>query len=420
MQIRRAQRTYRHKKEATITTLKTRVESLERTLQNVSDILGPVGDSVVDIDHARRTVLAEINQTRSPLGAEQQSTSDTAETLPGIFGYNISRDVHGDPDLHESPIKSTPFPTQPHPRSPSPLLNRLFPSSTIYTYSYQESDLSRRLQRFCLEHTYRWLSDPHSDPSLLSRVLGLVPCINDMPGVRRALRRVIRSEIGSPLEGTKLPFYTLGGAGKHFPRTHAHGHPIYPENTRRPGKILRRFARILQRGGIQDWDEDWSGNAEPESRDWQEEKVRGMGDEDRLRALELDGEWFDCHDVQGYLEQRGVVLKGSSLWLEVPAATVGTLHGASPGRSASQFYVSSTTVSPSETSASPLLDQSGYVLNVENFFESEYCLCPNAISRMLTGQVLLANLRMLGRAPGFRLFDLEAALRSAIQRRPFS
>lgn len=365
MQIRRAQRTYRQKKETTITTLKTRVETLEQTLQNVSDILGPVGDHGFDINRARRMVLAELDQTR-PYSSAKQPTGDT-ETLRDIFGYEISRDVN---ESAEHQRKQNP--TQRRARSPSPLLNRLFPSTTIYTYSYQESDLSRRLQRFCLEHTYRWLSDPHSNPGLQSRVLGLVPCIHDMSGVRRAFRRVLQSEIGSPLEGNKLPFYTLGGASKHFPRTRADGRPLYPENSRRPGKILRRLARIFRRGGIQDWDEDWSGDAEPAARDGHEEKVRRMSDEDRLRALDLDGEWFDCHDVQGYLEQRGVVLRGSSLWLEVPGATVGTLHGLSPGRSASQFYGSSEEVSPSETSASQCLGQSGYVLDVENFFEGEF------------------------------------------------
>jgi len=34
--------------------------------------------------------------------------------------------------------------------------------------------------------------------------------------------------------------------------------------------------------------------------------------------------------------------------------------------------------------------------------------------------VLLANLRMLGRAPGFRLWDVDAALRTAIHRRSFT
>ncbi|KAJ5172507.1 hypothetical protein N7492_005100 [Penicillium capsulatum] len=399
LQIRRAQRTYRQKKETTITSLRTRVETLEQTLHDVSAILGPVGDPVAAIDNARRLIQAGIDQTRLDSGANP-SICETSDKLRDVFGYRVSRDAENS-TLDVRHISHT-SPAQPRAPSPSPLLDRLFPSTTIYTYSYQESDLSRRLQRFCLEHTYRWLSDAHSDPGLLSRVFGLVPCIHDMPGVRRAFRRVLQSEIGSPLEGNKLPFYTLGGAGRHFPRRNAAREPVLPENTRRPGKILRRLARILRRGGIQDWDEDWSADAEPEPRDWREAQVRRMSHEDRLRALQLDGEWFDCHDVQGYLEQRGIVTRGSSLWLDVPPTTMRNIHVPSPDRSASHWYTSREDVSASEMSLSPSSTQSGYVLDVENFFE-----------------ILLAHHRILGRAPGFRLVDVDAALRTAIHR-PFT
>lgn len=205
----------------------------------------------------------------------------------------------------------------------------------------------------------------------MSRVFGLLPCIHDMPGVRRNFRRVLQSEIGGPLEVNKLPFYTLGGAGTHYPRFGSDGQPLSPENLRRPGKILRRLARILRRGGIRDWDEDWSGNAEPDREDGPSQESLEMNDEDRLRLLDLDGEWFDCHDVQGYLEHRGVVLDGSRLWLEIPATTVHVLYGLSPDRSASQFYMSSDEASPLETSGSQYLSQSTYVLDVECFFDCE-------------------------------------------------
>ena len=251
------------------------------------------------------------------------------------------------------------------------------------------------------------------------RVFGLLPCIHDMPGVRRAFRRVLQSEIGSSLEGSKLPFYTLGGAGQHYPRTDQDGRPVYPEKMRRPGKILRRLARILRRGSIQDWDEDWSGDAEPRMDEFHD-MDKAMSDEDRLRSLDLDGDWFDCHDVQGYLEHRGVVLNGSSLWLEVPGETVGTLHGLSPDQSASELYGSSEEISPGETSLSQYMGQSKYMLNVENFFECEYRTWIDILRYADTSIVLLANLRILGRAPGFRLWDVDAALRTSIHRRPFS
>ncbi|KAJ5725673.1 uncharacterized protein N7483_007030 [Penicillium malachiteum] len=403
MQIRRAQRTYRQKKETTIQTLRSRVESLEQTLQNISGLLDTTDGSEDsglgsshDHAHTKQLILAEINKARSFSGKNTDS-----ETFRDIFGYHVSRNKHevdgSDQRKHHAYQRA---------RSPSPLLNRLFPTTTIYTYSNQESDLSRRLQRFCLEHTYRWLIDPRSDPLQISRIFGLVPCIHDMPGICRSFRRILHSEIGSPLEEvTKQAFYTLGGAGTHFPRSTEDGEPIYPKNIRRPGKILRRMARILRRGGIRDWDEDWSGNAEPESDEELQAAEKSMSQRDRLRALDLEGDWFDCHDVQGYLEQQGIVIGSSSLWLDVPSETVGTLHGLSPTASISHLYASSSEGTPSDQggSTSNDINQSTYVFDVECFFE-----------------LLLTNLRILGRAPGFRLYDVETAVRTSIHRRSSS
>ncbi|KAJ5973557.1 hypothetical protein N7481_010767 [Penicillium waksmanii] len=409
LQIRRAQRTYRQKKEATIQGLKTRVEVLEQTLQNVSDLIGSEPEvetsnslatgHLSTIARTRQLVLAEIDRVQHP--SEESANGDDRDHHPHntpreTFGYHVS--PHSNTEDHSITIypqeQAHPHP-HPHPRSPSPLINRLFPTTTIYTYSHQESNLSRRLQRFCLEHTYRWLSDGRSEPDQMARVFGLIPCIHDMPGIRRSYRRILRAEIGDPLEVVdKLPFYKLGGAGTHYPRIGPDGQPIYPNQLRRPGKILRRMTRILQRGGIQDWDEDWSGNFEPPNNG--DDGILAMSDADYLRLLDLDGEWFDCHDVQGYLADRGVTLGGSStMWMEVPASTVGLLYGLSPDLSASQYYVS-----PVEMGATQYLGSSHYVLDVESFFE-----------------LLLANLRILGRAPGFRQGDVDAALRTAIHRR---
>ncbi|KAJ6108432.1 hypothetical protein N7523_009755 [Penicillium sp. IBT 18751x] len=428
LQIRRAQRTYRQKKEATIQGLKTRVEVLEQTLQNVADILGAeeeihaltASESQSDgLTRARQLVLSEIHKTRSSSQEHCQPIRSLANSCD-VFGYQVWRAERNIEDVNSNQYdkKSSRY-TRPHARSPSPLLNRLFPSTTIYTYSYQESDLSRRLQRFCMEHTHRWLTDPHAEPRLMTRIFGLMPCIQDMPGIRRSIRRTLQSEIGNSLETNKLPFYNLGGAGSHYPRVGPDGRPAYPENFRRPGKILRRLARILRRGGIQDWDEDWSGDAEPDLQDWIGRKERAMSDEDRLRSLDLEGEWFDCHDVQGYLESHGVVLNGSSLWLDVPASTVGLLHGYSPEGSTSQYYLSSEGTSPVDMSGTGYLTKSTYVLDAECFFDRESGLSFNSqIIPMLIETVLLANFRILGRAPGFKLCDVDAALRAAIHKRP--
>lgn len=190
-----------------------------------------------------------------------------------------------------------------------------------------------------------------------------------MAGIRRHYRRTVQSEIGSVLEFAKMPFYTLGGAGKHFPRRDGDGNPVDPENSRRPGKILRRMVRILQRGGIQDWDEDWSGEREPVAVALEGGVVQ-MSEEERIRSLDLDGEWFDCHDVQGYLEHRGVVLDGSALRLSVPESLVGALYGFSPDRSTVSSLYASPGISPGNME-SVSSTSSSYTLDIECFFDCE-------------------------------------------------
>ncbi|KAJ5542463.1 hypothetical protein N7535_004884 [Penicillium sp. DV-2018c] len=429
LQIRRAQRTYRLKKEFTIQLLRSRVETLEQTIENVTGILSAAhqeatahltGDPTLQpsIDYLARTrelILAEIEKARSTdADGTDPQPEQTQSFTKGEFGYQVSHPQTQNTARPQKKNRNSSF-TQRAPsraRSPSPLVNRLLPTSTIYTYCHQESSLSRRLHRFCLEHTYRWLTDARTEPIFLARVFGLVPCIHDMPGIRRHYRKTLQSEIGSTLEYTKMPFYTLGGAGKHFPPVGSDGVPIFPQNIRRPGKILRRMVRIMQRGGIQDWDEDWSGDREPATRVDQGQGQMQMTAEDLTRLLELDGEWFDCHDVEGYLLHRGLELDGSALRLGVPETLVRALYaGSSPG----QWTVSSMYTSPGEASSSSIYwtgsesatststssSSSEYTLDVECFFE-----------------LLLANFRVLGRAPGFRVWDVDAALRAAISRRP--
>ncbi|CAG8891003.1 unnamed protein product [Penicillium egyptiacum] len=385
LQIRRAQRTYRLKKENTIQTLRSRVNLLEQTLENVSDLLDGAHREAINhlnndptllpsVDYLARTrelILAEINKARFTENDDDlQLQTNHPSTDKPTFGYKVS---HTRPQK-DSNIPSS-YPQYNRPRSPSPLINRILPTTTIYTYSHQESNLSRRLHRFSLEHTYRWLTDPRTDPALLSRVFGLVPCIHDMAGIRRSFRRTLQSEIGSGLEFVKMPFYTLGGAGKHFPRVDGDGNPVYPENIRRPGKILRRMVRILQRGGIQDWDEDWSGEQEPAValEGGVDEQVQ-MSEEERIRSLDLDGEWFDCHDVQGYLEYRGLVLDGSGLRLGVPESLVGALYGFSPDRPTVSSLYPSPDGSPPIDKMESESSTSSYTLDVECFFDRELAL----------------------------------------------
>lgn len=373
----------------TIQTLKARVTALEETLDNISEILGGAHPNTADLLNSdaagrpninylastRELILAEIDKTRFTDESENDSQPGQVDgSSGGMLGYQFSQAQEPTrPEKENTSLCSLYLPDRA--RSPTPLINRILPTTTIYTYSHQESNFSRRLHRFCLEHTYRWLTDPRTEPARLGRVFGLMPCIHDMPGIIRHFRRILQSEIGGNLEVAKMPYYALGGAGKHFPRVDADGHPVYPENIRSPGKVLRRMVCILQRGGIRNWDGDWSGEREPvpSSIDgWVDQVQEEIRKEEMIRSLDLDGEWFDCHDVQGYLQHRGLVLDGSALRLGVPDSLVGALYGASPDRSTvSSMYTSPEGAVPVERSESEPSTSSSYILDVECFFDRE-------------------------------------------------
>jgi len=168
------------------------------------------------------------------------------------------------------------------------------------TYNFHETLFSRRIHRYCLEHAYSLFIDPHSDPEIIYRLFRLVGCIRDKAKMTPYFLKLVRAGIEEPLEIMAQPFYCIGGAGKHYPRKDDYGHSIYPLNMRLPGRVL----------GILPMAET---SKEGES----------IGDrQSLLKLFGLDGEWFDCQDVQGYLEEKGAVLGQSLIFAEIRDTTL--------------------------------------------------------------------------------------------------
>ncbi|OJK03606.1 hypothetical protein ASPACDRAFT_1878490 [Aspergillus aculeatus ATCC 16872] len=213
-----------------------------------------------------------------------------------------------------------------------------------------EGRFARRLQRYCLEHAFNLFIDPRSNPQQVYRVFRLVPCIQDKNKMQPRFEQLLRGGAESPLEVPGLPFYGVGGAGTHYLDKDEFGIPMHPKNMRLPRRVLG----ILPSGG--DGDESTSGD-------------------DRARLLEicgLGGQWFDSRDVEGYLKQHGVDLQGSSLFptvriVEEPSRRPRSEHGSYAG------------------------------------FDKSFS------GLMWIG--LLHGFVILGRAPGFRMIDVNAALR---------
>lgn len=185
---------------------------------------------------------------------------------------------------------------------------------TDYTYSFQEISFSRRLHRYCLEHTYRLFIRPGTDPRTVYRVFRLVSCIADKSKMQPYFENLLRRRAGESLEILSLPFYTIGGAGTHYPRKDGSGKPVFPENMRLPKRILGSLPLSVT-GALN-----------------QEQSYQGF-----LDIMGYGGVWFDSYDVETYLKERGIVLDSLSSFVEVEAATARSHLSSSPLVAANTF-----------------------------------------------------------------------------------
>ncbi|PYH85230.1 hypothetical protein BO82DRAFT_371671 [Aspergillus uvarum CBS 121591] len=352
-QVRRAQKTYRLKKEAVFRQTLARVSDLEEKLRTLSDQVASTCEAATEarLQLSHPDIYARLTQIRGVLTEQDVSPGLACQTDPTLVGATPESDVSSaapcqmlgynfDQSERSREIQQVP-PDPPWRRQhslPRPI------SIRGHTYSFQEGRFARRLQRYCLEHAFNLFIDPRSNPQHVYRVFRLVPCIQDKAKMQPRFEQLLRGGADSPLEVPALPFYGVGGAGTHYPDKDELGTPIHPKNMRMPRRVL----------GIL-----------PSS---------GSGDEStpvghRARLLEiygLGGQWFDSRDVEGYLKQHGVDLQRSSLFPTVRIAK--------------------------ESSRRMRSDYGSYALDVEKF-----------LWRLAHGFVIL------GRAPGFRMVDVNAA-----------
>jgi hypothetical protein len=174
-------------------------------------------------------------------------------------------------------------------------LPSLLPSSP----DLQEPSFTHRLRYRCLERGYELLSDPTSDPRNLLRVFRLTLGISSRKVIMSRFKRALNQPYDNSLEAWNVPFFHLGGAGTHYPRRDVYGNPVYPPN----------MHSISEAFGF--WTFQLSEAAQGESSSG-----------DLLRVFGVDGEWFDSHDVEGFLREKGIFLDDHSSFLEVPESVL--------------------------------------------------------------------------------------------------
>ncbi|KAE8141506.1 hypothetical protein BDV38DRAFT_268318 [Aspergillus pseudotamarii] len=417
-QIRAAQRTYRLKREAMFQDLKTRVSELEESMGRISQSLSTFYHMAIqsDLNLTHPYLFQQLNYTVSQVNRAGKLSNVNSLTTAEIhhielaalssakaandaftFGYTMNRNPGESGTFYKPPgsdrirvSPSTKYANRSYLGNLPRDIERPLNGSATFTYSYNEPTFARRLHRYCIEYAYQLFTDPRTDPQDIYRVFRLVTCVRQEDKMARCLTSLLRAGPKEPLERPKVPFYCIGGAGTHYPQMQPDGKPLYPENMRLPGRVLGSIP-----GSTQEMD-----NRPPSEKRQELLKIYG-----------LDGTWLDCRDVQGYLEEKGFCLDDSPCIFATP-----TLENQenSPQASLNQSKGTAMDLDDNhEPKSPPLRNYDGAdervsgkagnaagpaacVLNIEEFV-----------------QALLRKMVILGRAPGFRLTDVETAFKSA-------
>ncbi|KAB8223922.1 hypothetical protein BDV33DRAFT_199968 [Aspergillus novoparasiticus] len=413
-QIRRAQRTYRLKKEAALEKANERAADLEdrlnmvataiadykavfssvlksshpalvRHLDCITDLLSSNSDSLIQ-PRIQSSIPSSVGSDKDASQLNVMHNDPTSKDIPKIDcgclkDYQRRKHKERIADSAKKRPRHVSFSGEVEDKSNShstriQQIAQLHNRDTHYTYSYQEKFFCRRLQRYSLEYAFRLFTDARSHPLEVYRVFRLVPCIQDRKQMYPYFRKLVNAGAKDALEIPNLPLYSIGGVGTHYPKKDCLGNPIYPANTRTPKRILGLFQPLEETNEV---------DQKPDHQKFLE--LCGYG-----------GEWFDCRDVEGYLREQGVDLDASSLFPSIHDQRIrhiSQLDGGIHTYQSIEDYVSQTHEDIEITTLSGCLKSR--MLDIEQFLS-----------------MLLRGVCILGRAPGFRRTDVEAAFKSAM------
>ncbi|KAF1831165.1 hypothetical protein BDW02DRAFT_505845 [Decorospora gaudefroyi] len=153
----------------------------------------------------------------------------------------------------------------------------------ITTYSFQETTFARHLARAALEAGFQLIGNAEARPMVVNHVFKLSLLYFNTEELHTRFRIILARSTKEDLDWWGTPFIHLGGAGTHYPRRDASGNLIPVRN----GWTVRQIGPREKKTHRLENTED--------------------GRSEELNGVELDGfdgEWFDSHDVQGYLEEK--------------------------------------------------------------------------------------------------------------------
>ncbi|THC94156.1 hypothetical protein EYZ11_006364 [Aspergillus tanneri] len=342
MQIRLAQRAYRSRKEANISSLKDRISTLESAVEKMSATVISFSDEIVNsgvlashadlTGHLRKTVQTCLDLAREAASEGDQDifdlSSESSKSRSSVTAEpnHVSLPV----ELNSSPTSMLGLPELTNAQGLPQVSSGSFSPSEPFSMSPMElSVFMERLHISCLSQGFLFLANPKIPTDRLQRPFRFLFTVMDRAQITSFFEAALHARVSRQRlkDWREVPFFNLGGAGSHYPRKS----PQNPSLDWYPPRYYR-FETI----------HDPLALVPPE--------VKG----------ELDGEWFDIQDLEGYLREMDV-----------------------------RLYISPPSSNPPKSSRMSV--------NVARFI-------PALINKALC----------LGRTPGFRRHDVDKALRSAM------
>ncbi|KAJ6062072.1 uncharacterized protein N7446_006192 [Penicillium canescens] len=288
-QVREAQRAYRSRQQSQLSSLKARVEQLENAFASMSQTIHAFDDQVIQsasqwsqprLFHAVQLLRNEIvSQFKKAAISFQDTAPSSGLELSQIKDANLGQYVSETPANPQPPSQtnfwdcflnssSAMIPSANTLLQDDPsdaLLPRSFspPVTDAPTIQYATTPFTQRLFRAVAESGYRFLSNLEYKDEDIWPEFGL--SLQTMPRahIRAYFERVVSLHICNPILDTRFPFISLGGAGTHFPS---------PVHDALPSRL---------------------------------ELFRGTNG---MIHVHSDEDWFDVHDIEGYLISEGIGL----------------------------------------------------------------------------------------------------------------
>ena len=319
-QIRLAQRAYRSRKEASMSSLQSRIAQLETNIEQMSGAVVSFNDGLVQ---------AGVLESDSGLAGHWHDTVQTCLTLAKENQHEHDHERENLGNNNPFPNEETPspasmstgheLPSEPPIPNIDPALHNNHPPDTFETTTMDLSTFMERLHLACIYEGYLMLSNPSINISCLKKPFLFLLSIMDRKRATSYFKACLHARSG--LLKTSLdewdeivPFFCLGGAGTHYRRSRS----SWTQRLSKTDALLPRYVTV----------EDPLAQFPVETR------------------REMDGEWFDIQDLEGFLREQGVWivpgagdgLSSSKLKAASSAQMVVDAAGFIPGNIAFSFF----------------------------------------------------------------------------------